>query len=237
MKSIGLIGGMSWESTALYYQAINRAVARRRGGLCSADIRLRSLNFEIIVAHQKSGDWQALTDILAAAASELEQAGAECVLICTNTMHRVAPAVQAQLRIPLLHIADITGQAVRRSGVGTVALLGTLYTMEQTFYLDRLALYGVKVMVPPEPHRKEVHRIIFDELCRGEVIEASRRTLVEILSHMVTRGAEGLVLGCTELTMILGDRRMGMPVFDTTALHAEAAVDFALADRLYPAHG
>jgi aspartate racemase len=236
MKSIGLIGGMSWESTALYYQAINRAVSQRRGGLCSADIHLRSLNFETIVTLQKAGDWQTLTDILSAVAFDLEQAGAECVLICTNTMHRVAPAVQANLRVPLLHIADITGEAIRRSGVGTVALLGTQYTMEQTFYLDRLALQGIKVVVPPEAHRKEVHRIIFDELCRGEVIDDSRRNLVDILSYMVGRGAEGLVLGCTELSMILGDSRMGMPVFDTTVLHAEAAVDFALATAT-EAHG
>ena len=236
MKSIGLIGGMSWESTALYYQAINRAVARRRGAMWSADIRLRSLNFERIVELQKAGDWTQLADILGAAALELEQAGADCVLICTNTMHRVAPAVQARLRIPLLHIADITGQAVRRAGVGTVLLLGTRYTMEQTFYLERLALQGVKVLVPPEPQRDEVHRIIFDELCRGEVIEASRRTLLDMLSAMAGQGAEGLVLGCTELTMILGDSRVGMPVFDTTLLHANAAVDFAL-DASNGAHG
>ena len=228
MKSIGLIGGMSWESTALYYQIINREVARRLGGLRSARIHLCSLDFEDVVQRQKSGAWDELARMLADAGRHLEQAGADCVLIGTNTMHRVAPEVQSGLAVPLLHIADVTAQAIVAAGCRSVALLGTRYTMEQTFYVERLARYGIECVVPMAAHRDEVHRVIFDELCQGVVSEQSRENLRDIVAHQVARGAEGVILGCTELPMILDQAHVDVPLFDTTRLHALAAVDFAL---------
>jgi len=228
MKTIGLIGGMSWESTALYYQTINREVARRLGGLHSASFNLISLNFEEIARRQRSQDWDGMSRILVDAAQRLEEGGAQCVLIGTNTMHRVASEVQSAIGIPLLHIADVTAQAIHAKGSRVVGLLGTRFTMEQPFYVDRLASHGIGCVVPDEPARAEVHRIIFDELCKGQILDSSRMALQEICAGLASRGAEGIVLGCTELPLILSADDTTLPIFDTTSLHALAAVEFAL---------
>jgi aspartate racemase len=228
MKSIGLIGGLSWESTALYYRLINREIAARRGGLRSANLRLHSFDFEQVVARQKAGAWRALAAMLGQAARGLEQAGAQCVLIGSNTMHRVADEVRSAVSIPLLHIADATAVAVRRAGVRSVGLLGTRYTMEQRFYVDHLARAGILCIVPDEAERIEVHRVIFDELCQGVVNPVSRRRLRRLVQRLASRGAQGVVLGCTELPLILSPSDVDLPLFDTTALHALAGVDFAL---------
>jgi aspartate racemase len=227
MKTIGLIGGMSWESTALYYQIINREVGRRLGGLRSARLHL-TLDFEQVVARQRTGAWDQLAAMLADAARGLEAAGSDCLLIGTNTMHRVADEVQAAVSIPLLHIADAAVAAIRAAGCRTVALLGTRYTMEQSFYVDHLARHGIGCVIPDDAGRAEVHRVIFDELCKGEVNADSRERLLRIIRRQVDAGAEGVVLGCTELCLTLSRRDVALPLFDTTALHALAAVEFAL---------
>jgi len=228
MKAIGLIGGMSWESTALYYRIINREVGRRLGGLRSANLHLASLDFEEIVAAQKAGAWDVLATQLAGVARTLERAGAECVLIATNTMHCVAEVVQAAVSIPLLHIVDVTAAAIHASGCRSVALLGTRYTMEQQFYVERLARHGITCVIPGADDRAEVHRVIFDELCKGHVNAESRRRLQAIVRQLRPRGAEGVILGCTELSLALEAHDVDVPLFDTTELHALAAVGFAL---------
>ena len=230
MKTIGLIGGMSWESTTLYYQIIQREVARRLGGLNSAPLLMMSLNFEDIVTRQKAQDWASMATILSNTAHRLEHAGAQCILIGTNTMHRVAPDVAAAVTIPLIHIADITAKAILQSGLAKVGLLGTRFTMEQPFYQERLASYGIECVTPDEAERAEVHRIIFEELCKGQFHESSRRALQEIIGKLSQSGAQGVILGCTELPLILQAEHCPLPVFDTTALHALAAVDFCLQD-------
>lgn len=228
MKKIGLIGGMSWESTALYYQHINREVARRQGGLHSAPLHLISLDFQEIADLQKQGDWDRMTDILQTAARQLTDSGAEALLICTNTMHRIAQQVQSATAVPLLHIADATADAVLAAGLHQVGLLGTRFTMEQAFMRERLAARGITCLVPDEPGRAEVHRVIFEELCRGVVLDSSRQSLIALVQQLAAQGAQGVILGCTELTMILQPGDGGLPSFDTTALHAMAAVDFCL---------
>ncbi len=230
MKTIGLIGGMSWESTALYYQIINREVARRRGGLSSARLNLVSLDFEDIAQRQRAGDWDGMATILCDAARGLRGAGAQCLLIGTNTMHQLAPQVQAATDAPLIHIADVTADAIRAQGLDTVGLMGTRFTMERPFYAERLAARGVRCVLPDEAQRAEIHRIIFDELCRGEVNAASRRWLVACIEDLQARGAQGVVLGCTELPLIIRPEDSVLPTFDTTELHALAAVEFSLAD-------
>ncbi len=231
MKTIGLIGGMSWESTVLYYHHINQAVATRLGGLSSARILLSSLNFAEIAAMQRAGHWEDMATLLASAAQKLVTAGADCILIGTNTMHKVAPAVQAAIRVPLLHIADATAQAIREHGLQRVGLLGTRFTMEQDFYSGHLAQYGIETLVPDEAGRAEVHRIIFDELCQGHILDSSRQTLLRIADGLAAQGAQGLILGCTEIPLLLQQAHCPMPLFDTTALHAQAATVFALAER------
>jgi aspartate racemase len=228
MKTIGLIGGMSWESTALYYRIVNREVGRRLGGLRSAKLHLASLDFEEVVSAQKAGAWDALATRLANVARTLERAGADCVLIGTNTMHRVAEAVQAAVSIPLLHIVDVTAAAIRESGCPSVALLGTRYTMEQPFYVEHLARHGIACVIPDADDRAEVHRVIFDELCKGDINGASRRRLQAIVRRLRARGAQGVILGCTELSLALAAHDVDVPLFDTTELHALAAVAFAL---------
>ncbi len=230
MKTIGLIGGMSWESTTLYYQIINREVARRRGGLSSAKLNLVSLDFQDIALRQRQGDWPGMAAILAGAAQQLQSTGADCVLIGTNTMHKVAPEVQAATDVPLLHIADVTADAIIRTGLGTVGLMGTSFTMEQPFYVERLAERGIACVVPNQRQREEIHRIIFEELCQGKVLDTSRKWLQLCIADLQARGAQGVVLGCTELPLILRPGDSAVPMFDTTSLHAMAAVDFALAD-------
>lgn len=233
MKRIGLIGGMSWESTTEYYRLINREVAHRLGGLHSARIILSSVDFAEVSAVQVSGDWDAAGRLLAAEASGLEAAGADLVLICANTMHKVADAVEAAVTIPLLHLADATANAVRAAGITRVGLLGTAYTMEQDFYRDRLAAHGLDVITPEPADRAEVHRVIYDELCRGTVLDDSRERYLAIIDRLRDRGAEGVILGCTEIELLLDPDAPGpVPLFATTRIHALAAVDAALADDL-----
>ncbi len=229
MKRIGLLGGMSWESTTEYYRLINREVARRLGGLHSARIVLGSVDFAEVAALQASGDWDAAGRLLAREASGLEAAGADLVLICANTMHRVAGQVQAAIGVPLLHVADVTADAVRATDLTTVGLLGTAFTMEQAFYRDRLASHGLDVLTPDGGERAELHRIIYDELCRGVIRESSRDRCLAIVDHLRERGAEGVILGCTEIELLLDPDAPGpIPLFPTARLHALAAVEAAL---------
>ena len=228
MKSIGLIGGMSWESTVMYYQVINREVGRRLGGLHSAPLAMMSVDFEEIALRQKQGDWEGMATMLSDAARSLVRAGADCVLIGTNTMHKVAAEVQAAVDVPLLHIADVAADAIVKAGGRKVGLMGTRFTMEQSFYVDRLRSKGVECVIPDEAQRAEIHRIIFDELCKGVFKDSSRAALKAIVADLAARGAQGVVLGCTELPLILSADDVAIPVFDTTTLHALSAVEFAL---------
>lgn len=229
MKTLGLIGGMSWESTALYYRHINRTIQQRLGGLHSARLNLISLDFDDIAQRQREEDWAGMTEILVQAAQRLEATGAQAILIGTNTMHKVAHEVAACVSVPLLHIADATAQAAILRGCSTVALLGTRFTMEQRFYRDHLAQHGVRCVIPGAAERAEVHRVIFEELCRGEIRTESRHKLSDMVQDLVAQGAQAVVLGCTELPMILGAEDANVPVLDTTLLHAQMAVEFALA--------
>lgn len=229
MKTIGLLGGMSWESTELYYRLINRGVKARLGGLHSARIAMVSVDFQEIETMQHREDWDGAGWLLAQAAQQVEAAGADFLLICTNTMHKVAPQIQVALSIPILHLADATAKRIKAAGLNTVGLLGTNFTMEQAFYKDRLgAKHGLKVLVPPKPDRELVHRIIYDELCLGQVKESSRRDYLRIMEALRARGAAGIVEGCTEIVMLVQQHHTDIPLFDTTAIHAEAAVVEAL---------
>ena len=228
MRRIGLLGGMSWESTATYYRLINEAVRDRLGGLHSAELVLVSVDFAGIEAMQMAGDWVGAGDALANEARALEAAGAECVLICTNTMHKVADVVTAAINVPLLHLADATAAAVRAAGVANVGLLGTRFTMEETFYRGRVASHGLSVQVPEDRDRETVHRVIYEELCQGEVRAASRLQYLEIINRLVDHGAGGIIAGCTEIGLLVSDADCPVPLFDTTAIHAQAAVDWAL---------
>lgn len=228
MKTIGLLGGMSWESTVTYYQQLNRGVRARLGGLHSARILLHSVDFAEIEACQRSGNWERCAQILSDAARGLERAGAELLLICTNTMHKVAPQVQAAVGVPLLHIADATADALLAAGVTTVALLGTRYTMCQDFYKSRLTDRGLEVLIPLEEDVERVDHIIFQELCLGQVKRESRAELLRITGALAARGAQGVILGCTELGLLVTQEDTPLPVFDTTLIHAARAVDLAL---------
>lgn len=229
MKTIGLIGGMSWESTANYYRDINERVKQRLGGLHSARILLYSVDFQEIERLQHQGHWDEAGEQLGDIARRLEGAGADVVALCTNTMHKVAPAIEAALRVPFLHIADPTAQAVKQAGIGRIGLLGTRFTMEEDFYRGRLVQrHGLDVIVPDPAERETVHRVIYDELCLGKVEERSRQAYRDIIAHLVERGAEGVILGCTEIAMLVSPADSPVPLFDTTQLHAVSAVDFAL---------
>lgn len=228
MRRIGLVGGMSWESTALYYRLLNEEVRERLGGFHSARLVLASVDFAEVEAMQSAGDWAAAGALLAEEARAVQAAGAECLVLCTNTMHKVADVVQAAIDVPLLHLADVTADAVRGAGSGRVALLGTRFTMEQPFYADRLRSHGVEVLVPDGEDRALVHDVIYDELVLGVVREESRAAYVEVVRRLAERGAGGVVLGCTEIELLLGPDDVDLPVFATTALHVQAAVDFAL---------
>ncbi len=231
MKTIGLLGGMSWESTVLYYRYINELTKARRGGLHSAPIVLASVDFYDYEVLQRSGDWTESGRRLAAEAQRLESAGADCVVLCTNTMHRVAPEITAALSIPFLHIADATGDSIRLSGLSRIGLLGTAFTMEQAFYRDRLAeRYDLEVIVPGDEDRAIVHRVIYEELVRGVISEPSRHEFVRITDELRSRGAEGVIAGCTEIGMLLDSTSTDVPLFDTTRIHAAAAVEWALSD-------
>ena len=219
---------MSWESTALYYQWINQGVAERLGGLHSAKILMASVDFAEIGAKQKAGKWDDLAAQLGDIAKKLQTAGADCILICTNTMHKVAPQVALEIKIPLLRIATPTTAAIKAASLHTVGLLGTKFTMSETFMRERYAAEGVRCVVPDEAVQDEIHRIIFEELCRGIISDSSRETLVRACNSLREQGAQGIVLGCTELTLSVKAQHLALPLFDTTALHAKAAVDFAL---------
>ncbi len=229
MRTIGLLGGMSWESTVPYYQAINRTIARELGGLHSAKLVLYSVDFAEIERLQHADRWGEAGSLLGDAALALEGAGADLLVLCTNTMHRVAEDIEARVRIPLLHIADPTAEAIRAAGLSTVGLLGTSFTMEQVFYRGRLrSRFGLTVLVPEASSRKLVHEVIYSELCRGIVSKSSREAFQQIVSELVAKGAEGVILGCTEIGLLLRPGDVSVPVFDTAELHAEAAASFAL---------
>lgn len=229
MTTIGLIGGMSWESTAVYYRLLNEGVRTRLGGLHSADIMLHSLDFGPIAEMQARGDWEAAGDVLADSARRLEQAGAGCIVLCTNTMHKLADRITGATRVPFLHLADVTAKAIKRSPSRRPLLLATRFTMEQDFYRDRLRAFGVDAMVPDAAQRGDVHRIIYEELCRGVIEPASKARYLDIVAEAVGQGADGVILGCTEITLLVSQADFAIPVFDTTALHVEAALD-ALAE-------
>ncbi|WP_335337251.1 aspartate/glutamate racemase family protein [Sedimenticola thiotaurini] len=228
---IGMLGGMSWESTVSYYRAVNEGVKARLGGLHSARILLYSVDFQQIERLQHQGDWAATATILEEAALAVQRGGADGLIICTNTMHRVAEQIEQALSIPLLHIADATGRRLAADGVRRVGLLGTRFTMEQPFYRQRLEQrFGIDVLVPGRDERERVHRIIYDELCLGRVRDASRQTYLEIIEALRQAGAEAVILGCTEIALLVQQAQTAVPLYDTTALHAAAAVDFILAD-------
>jgi aspartate racemase len=228
MKTVGLIGGMSWESTAEYYRLLNELTRERLGGLHSARCVLYSVDFAEIEQMQTQGRWEEAGEILAAAARALEKAGADMLLICTNTMHKVADQVQAAVAVPLLHLADATADAVLAAGIHQVGLLGTAFTMEQDFYRGRLEARGLKVCVPDAEDRAVVHRVIYQELCLGVVKDDSRQEYRRVIGSLVEAGAEGVILGCTEIELLVKSKDSPVPVFPTTRLHAEAAVDAAL---------
>jgi aspartate racemase len=228
MKTIGLLGGMSWESTELYYRWINAETKRLLGGLHSAPIAMVSVDFQEIETLQHRGDWAAAGAILAQKAQQVEAAGAEFLLICTNTMHNVAAQVEAAIRIPLLHIADATADRIQQAGMNTVGLLGTKFTMEQDFYKGRLEHQGLTVRIPSQKDREIVHRIIYEELCLGEIHEHSRDEYLRIIDQLHATGAQGVIEGCTEIVMLVQQEHTRVPLFDTTAIHARQAVAEAL---------
>ena len=228
MKAIGLLGGMSWESTVPYYQIINEAVKAALGGLHSARILLYSVDFAEIEACQATGDWDRSAAILGEAAQNLERVGADLLVICTNTMHKVAPQIQSQIRIPLVHIAEATADALHREGISRVALLGTKYTMTQDFYKDKLIASGIDVLIPEEDDIAFVNRVIYDELCLGVISEDSRRGYLAVIDKLAARGAQGVILGCTEIGLLIRQSDTALPVFDTTRIHAERAASLAL---------
>ncbi len=230
MKWIGLIGGMSWESSAEYYRVINEQVRTQLGGLHSAQIMLASVDFAQIEVLQHQGKWDEAGIVLADVAQRLVAAGAELIVLCTNTMHKVAPAITAGLTVPFVHIADATAQRIVAQRITRIGLLGTRYTMEQEFYVGRLQQqYGLEVIVPAADERIDVNRIIYDELCLGVISDTSRQRYRDIMANLVHRGAQGIILGCTEITLLVGQSDTTVPVFDTTRIHAEVAVEMALA--------
>lgn len=230
MKTIGVLGGMSWESSLEWYRLANERVRALRGGHHSAKIVLDSVDFAEIEAMQARGDWDAAGQLLADRARALESAGAELLVLCTNTMHLVADQIQDAVGIPFLHIADIAAAAVTSAGLRTVGLLGTAFTMEQPFYAERLAAHGIRTLVPDADDRRAVHSVIYDELVHGVIREESRQRLAEVIDRLVAQGAEGIVLGCTEIELLVSAADSAVPVFPTTALHVEAALTEALAD-------
>lgn len=229
MKTIGLIGGMSWESSLEYYRILNQTTRDRLGGLHSAKIILFSVDFADMAAMQHENRWDDISEILVEAAQQLQMAGASMVLVCANTMHRLADNIEAHISIPLLHIADATAEAVKAQGLGRVGLLGTKFTMEEGFYCDRLRdKHGLEVIVPDAPGSETVHNIIYEELCKGDFKPESQQALLALCQELIAAGAEGVVLGCTELELLLSETDSSIPLFPTTRIHAKAAVDLAL---------
>ncbi|KAA3648046.1 MAG: aspartate/glutamate racemase family protein [Chloroflexi bacterium] len=229
MKTIGLLGGMSWESTELYYRWINEEVKKRLGGLHSAKIIMVSVDFQEIEELQHNNEWQKAGQVLAKASQQIEVAGADFLLICTNTMHKVAPQVEEAISIPLLHLADATAARIKQAGMHKVGLLGTNFTMEGNFYKGRLEeLHGLEVIVPAAEDRQLVHQVIYDELCLGQVVDSSRNEYLRIIDEMHVQGAEGVIEGCTEIVMLVKQEHTSVPLFDTTIIHAQEAVNLAL---------
>lgn len=233
MRTIGMLGGMSWESTAIYYRLANELVRERLGGLHSAPILMESVDFADIERLQVAGEWDAAGDLLAQAAARLETAGAELMVLCTNTMHLVAPQIEAAIDIPLIHIIDSTADAIAAQGISRVGLLATGFTMEQSFYVDRMADRGIDCFVPEEGDRELVHRVIYDELCQGIIREESQAAYRDVIGRLAGAGAEGMVLGCTEVELLVGQGDSPVPTFPTTSIHVAAAIDAAVgpADR------
>ncbi|MHA7964648.1 aspartate/glutamate racemase family protein [Paenibacillus sp. CAU 1782] len=230
MKTIGLLGGMSWTSTIEYYRIINEAIAESLGGLNSAKILLNSLNFAEVEKLQKQGDWDTAGQLLAEGAENLERAGADFIFICTNTMHKVADRVMRDLNVPLIHIADVTAEVIKSQGLSKIGLLGTRYTMEQDFLKQKLAGHGLDIIVPEAEDRDSVNRIIFEELCRGIIKEDSHKAMMDIIGALAAQGAEGVIFGCTEIALLVDPDSCSLPVFDTARIHAESAVKLALAE-------
>jgi aspartate racemase len=229
MKTIGLLGGMSWESSSEYYRILNESVKARLGGFHSADCLMLSVDFDEVETLQHQNDWDALTEMMIDAAQRIEAGGAELLVICTNTMHKMAPEMQAAIGIPLLHIADAAGEAITAQGLHTVGLLGTKFTMEGDFYRQRLnEKFGLTVLIPDEADRETVHNTIYGELVKGEINPESRQAFVEIIKDLQSKGVEGIILGCTEIPLLVKQTDVPIPIFDTTRIHAEAAVDWAL---------
>lgn len=229
MKTIGLIGGMSWESSIEYYRIINETVRARLGGLHSAKSVMYSVDFAEIETLQQQGKWNEATNLMIAAAQRVENGGADFVIICTNTMHKMADEVQKHIQIPLLHITDATAEKIKAHGLKKIGLLGTRFTMEEDFYKGRLSeKQGLEVIIPTEREREIVHCVIFDELCLGEIRESSKEQYVRIMDHLVRDGAEGIILGCTEISLLIQEEDSQIPLFDTTKIHAVAAVEYAL---------
>jgi len=227
MKTIGLIGGMSWESSIEYYRIINEATKARLGGLHSAKSILVSVDFAEIEALQHEGRWDDAAIHMVEAAQQLERAGADCIVLCTNTMHKLADAIQANSSLPFLHIADATAERIQAAGLQTVGLLGTRFTMEEAFYRDRLHAHGLTVLVPEEGDRHTIHHVIYDELCQGIIRAESQAKYLTIINTLIQAGAEGIVLGCTEIELLVKQGDSSIPLFPTTRIHAEAAVDWA----------
>ena len=228
-RTLGLIGGMSWESTLPYYRLVNQRVRQRLGGLHSARLLLYSVDFADVEAMQREGRWDDAAGLMVDAALRLERGGAEAIVVCTNTMHVLAPQIAARVPLPLLHVADVVADAVRAGGLSRVALLGTRFTMEQPFYRERLAAHGLDVLLPDAAAREDIHRVIYEELCRGEIREASRARYRDIIATLASQGAQAVILGCTEIGLLVGADDAAIPMFDTTVLHAQAAADWAMA--------
>jgi aspartate racemase len=233
MRVIGLIGGMSWESSAEYYRILNEEIKARLGGFHSARCVMISVDFQEVETLQPRGSWDEAARVLCNAAVNAEKAGAQCLLLCTNTMHRVADQIQEAVTIPFFHIADATAESVVEKGIAQVGLLGTKYTMEGEFYTDRLSnKYDLEVLIPDDSARDFVHEVIYEELCLGKILDQSKRRFLSIIEELTARGAEGIILGCTEIPLLIQERDTPVPLFDTTRIHAEKAVAFSLCDTL-----
>lgn len=228
MKTIGLIGGMSWESTSLYYKSINEYISRKMGGLSSAECILYSVDFNKISSLQKSGDWKKCGEILGNIAKRLETAGADFIIICTNTMHKIVPEIKTYINIPIIHIAESACKRIEQAGIKNIGLLGTKYTMKEDFYKKTLNENGLNVIIPDDNDIEYINNVIFDELCCGEIRQQSKEKFIEIIEKLKSRGAEGIILACTEIVMLISQKDIDIKVFDTTAIHAETAAEYAL---------
>ncbi|MDR4901580.1 aspartate/glutamate racemase family protein [Bacillus mycoides] len=232
MKTIGLIGGMSWESTSEYYRILNEEIKSRLGGLHSAKCLINSVDFEEIERFQSNGDWDGAGEVLGNAAYSLQKGGADFIIICTNTMHKVVEKIKENINIPVLHIADTTAKEIKRKGIQTIGLLGTKYTMEQDFYKSRIEENNIKVIVPVEKNREKINEIIYTELCLGKITSQSREYYKRVIEELVQKGAQGIILGCTEIGLLIKQEDVVVPIFDTTFIHAMEAVNVALESRL-----